>query len=189
MQKMWNLSGFCWGKAAFVINFTLNQITKLFPKNGVEWVSNERRCENGQLETKFNDLLARLFTTAAGMSLVIPFLSFYIEELGVTGTSSIAQWSGLAFGVTFLMGAIVSPIWGKLGDIHGRKLMLIRASLGMAIIINFDGVCNRCVSISRTSIFNGIGIFGFLSTAMTFIAAETPKDIQVGQFPQFQPEA
>ena len=35
------------------------------------------------------------FTTAAGMSLVIPFLSFYIEELGVTGTSSIAQWSDL----------------------------------------------------------------------------------------------
>ena len=29
------------------------------------------------------------------------FLIFYIEELGVTGTSSIAQWSGLAFGVTF----------------------------------------------------------------------------------------
>ncbi|MEB8659348.1 MFS transporter, partial [Bacillus cereus] len=79
------------------------------------------------------------FTTAAGMSLVIPFLSFYIEELGVTGTSSIAQWSGLAFGVTFLMGAIVSPIWGKLGDIHGRKLMLIRASLGMAIIMTLMG--------------------------------------------------
>lgn len=41
------------------------------------------------------------FTTAAGMSLVIPFLSFYIEDLGVTGTSEIAQWSGIAFGVTF----------------------------------------------------------------------------------------
>ncbi|MGQ0419401.1 hypothetical protein ACT4US_07190, partial [Bacillus sp. HC-Mk] len=40
---------------------------------------------------------------------------------------------------TFLMGAIVSPIWGKLGDIHGRKLMLIRASLGMAIIMTLMG--------------------------------------------------
>ncbi|MGQ0438160.1 aromatic acid exporter family protein, partial [Bacillus sp. B-TM1] len=57
----------------------------------------------------------------------------------ITGASSIAQWSGLAFGVTFLMGAIVSPIWGKLGDIHGRKLMLIRASLGMAIIMTLMG--------------------------------------------------
>ncbi len=115
------------------------------------------------------------FTTAAGMSLVIPFLSFYIEELGVTGTSSIAQWSGLAFGVTFLMGAIVSPIWGKLGDIHGRKLMLIRASLGMAIIMTLMGFVTDVYQLVALRFLMG-AVSGFLSTAMTFIAAETPKE-------------
>ncbi|MGI2750192.1 multidrug efflux MFS transporter [Bacillus cytotoxicus] len=115
------------------------------------------------------------FTTAAGMSLVIPFLSFYIEKLGVTGTSNIAQWSGIAFGVTFLMGAIVSPIWGKLGDTHGRKLMLIRASLGMAIIMTLMGFVTNVYQLVALRFLMG-AVSGFLSTAMTFIAAETPKE-------------
>lgn len=115
------------------------------------------------------------FTTAAGMSLVIPFLSFYIEKLGVTGTSNIAQWSGIAFGVTFLMGAIVSPLWGKLGDTHGRKLMLIRASLGMAIIMTLMGFVTNVYQLVALRFLMG-AVSGFLSTAMTFIAAETPKE-------------
>ncbi|MDM5154391.1 multidrug efflux MFS transporter [Bacillus sp. DX1.1] len=114
------------------------------------------------------------FTTAAGMSLVIPFLSFYIEELGVSGTSNIAEWSGIAFGVTFLMGAIVSPLWGKLGDIHGRKLMLIRASLGMAIIMTLMGFVTNIYQLVALRFLMG-AVSGFLSTAMTFIAAETPQ--------------
>ena len=93
----------------------------------------------------------------------------------MTGTSSIAQWSGLAFGVTFLMGAIVSPIWGKLGDIHGRKLMLIRASLGMAIIMTLMGFVTDVYQLVALRFLMG-AVSGFLSTAMTFIAAETPKE-------------
>ena len=93
----------------------------------------------------------------------------------MTGTSSIAQWSGLAFGVTFLMGAIVSPIWGKLGDIHGRKLMLIRASLGMAIIMTLMGFVTDVYQLVALRFLMG-AVSGFLSTAMTFIAAETPQE-------------
>lgn len=125
------------------------------------------------------------FTTAAGMSLVIPFLSFYIEELGVTGTSSIAQWSGLAFGVTFLMGAIVSPIWGKLGDIHGRKLMLIRASLGMAIIMTLMGFCNGCVSTSRTKIFNGSSIWFPFNSDDIYCSRNSERTFRLGDFHNF----
>ena len=118
------------------------------------------------------------------MSLVIPFLSFYIEELGVTGTSSIAQWSGLAFGVTFLMGAIVSPIWGKLGDIHGRKLMLIRASLGMAIIMTLMGFVTDVYQLVALRFLMG-AVSGFLSTAMTFIAEKPERTFRLGNFYNF----
>ncbi|MEH7606458.1 MFS transporter, partial [Priestia megaterium] len=79
------------------------------------------------------------FCTTAGMSLVIPFLPLYIEKLGVHDTSSISRWAGIAFGATFLMAAIVSPLWGSLADKYGRKLMLLRASLGMAIVMTSIG--------------------------------------------------
>ena len=73
------------------------------------------------------------------------------------------------------MGAIVSPIWGKLGDIHGRKLMLIRASLGMAIIMTLMGFVTDVYQLVALRFLMG-AVSGFLSTAMTFIAAETPKE-------------
>lgn len=37
------------------------------------------------------------------------------------------------------MAAIVSPLWGSLADKYGRKLMLLRASLGMAIVMTSIG--------------------------------------------------
>lgn len=61
------------------------------------------------------------------------------------------MWSGLTFSVTFLVSAIVSPMWGSLADRKGRKLMLLRASLGMAIAILLQpspptsGSCLSCV--------------------------------------------
>lgn len=62
-------------------------------------------------------------------------LPLYISQLGVTSHEALSMWSGLTFSVTFLISAIVSPMWGSLADRKGRKLMLLRASLGMAIAI------------------------------------------------------
>ncbi|GAH82890.1 unnamed protein product, partial [marine sediment metagenome] len=73
------------------------------------------------------------FTTIVAMTLLLPFLPIYVEQLGVTDRAAIAQWSGAAYGATFFAAALVAPVWGHLADRYGRKLMLIRASLGMAI--------------------------------------------------------
>lgn len=61
-------------------------------------------------------------------------------------TVAVEKWFGLAFGATFLLSAIVSPIWGRLADKRGRKLMLIGASLGMAVVVTADTWRKRWVS-------------------------------------------
>lgn len=53
--------------------------------------------------------------------------SLIFTDLGVHDQGSLANWSGIAMGVTYLMVALVSP-WGKLADRKGRKLILLRAS-------------------------------------------------------------
>ena len=63
--------------------------------------------------------------------------------------------------------------------------MLIRASLGMAIIMTLMGFVTDVYQLVALRFLMG-AVSGFLSTAMTFIAAETRKNIQVGQFLQFQ---
>ncbi len=69
------------------------------------------------------------FFTGLAISQILPFLPLYISQLGVTSHEALSMWSGLTFSVTFLISAIVSPMWGSLADRKGRKLMLLRASL------------------------------------------------------------
>ncbi len=76
-----------------------------------------------------------MFVTSIGMSQLGPVLPLYIDKLGVHNSALISQFSGIAFGVTFIISAIFSPIWGLAADKFGRKPMLLRASLGMSIII------------------------------------------------------
>lgn len=76
------------------------------------------------------------FTTIVAMTLLLPFLPLYVEELGVSDKAAIVQWSGIAYGATFFAAAFVAPLWGRLGDIYGRKLMLVRTSLGMTVAIS-----------------------------------------------------
>ena len=38
------------------------------------------------------------FTNVMAMTLLLPFLPIYVEQLGVKGHAAIVQWSGIAYG-------------------------------------------------------------------------------------------
>lgn len=115
------------------------------------------------------------FATTAGMSLITPFLPLYIQQLGIHQTAAVEQWSGLAFGATFLLSAIVSPIWGRMADKRGRKLMLLRASLGMAIVITAIGFVHNVYELVGLRLVMG-AVSGYISASITMIATQTPKE-------------
>ena len=62
-----------------------------------------------------------------GFTLVMPFLPLYIAELGVTDVGEIAMWTGLALGATPAVTAISAPLWGRVGDKYGSKLLVLRS--------------------------------------------------------------
>jgi MFS family permease len=62
-----------------------------------------------------------------GFTLVMPFLPLYIAELGTTDVSEIALWTGLTLGATPAVTAISAPLWGRVGDKYGSKLLVIRS--------------------------------------------------------------
>jgi len=113
------------------------------------------------------------FLTAAGMNLLIPFLPLYIAELGES--QNIEIWSSLAFSSTFLTAAIFSPIWGKLSDRYGRKPMLLRASLGMAIIMIMIGFATSALQLVLLRLLMG-AIAGFIPAAVILVASQTPAN-------------
>jgi MFS family permease len=114
------------------------------------------------------------FTNIAAMTLLLPFLPLYVEQLGVKTQAAIVQWSGIAYGITFLGAGIMAPIWGKFADLYGRKLILIRASLAMAITMSLIGLAENIWQLVALRLAAGI-LGGFSSGAVVLIATQTPK--------------
>lgn len=115
------------------------------------------------------------FTTIVAMTLLLPFLPLYVEQLGVSGHAAIVQWSGAAYGATFFTAALVAPLWGRLADRYGRKLMLIRASLGMAVAMALIGVAQDIYQLVGLRLLAGF-LGGYASGSTLLVATQTPKD-------------
>ena len=116
-----------------------------------------------------------MFVTGVGMSQIAPVLPLYIKQLGIDDTASIAQFSGIAFGVTFIISAIFSPIWGHAADKFGRKPMLLRASLGMAVVIFSMGFVQNVYQLIGLRILLGV-ITGYSTACTTLVATQTDRE-------------
>ncbi|WP_444859411.1 multidrug efflux MFS transporter [Serratia sp. (in: enterobacteria)] len=115
------------------------------------------------------------FFTGLAMSQILPFLPLYVEQLGVSDHQSLSLWSGLVFSGTFLVSAVVSPLWGSLADHKGRKLMLLRASLGMAIVIALQGLATNVWQLFALRALMGL-TSGYIPNAMALVASQAPRD-------------
>jgi len=110
-----------------------------------------------------------------GMSLVVPFLPFFIRELGVSDEVQVSKWSGLAFSGPFIVSLFMTPIWGWLGDRYGRKLMVIRAILGLGIAQILVGLSQNVEQLFVFRMVQGL-VSGFIAAALALISVTTPKE-------------
>ena len=115
------------------------------------------------------------FFTGLAISQILPFLPLYVSQLGVTSHEALSMWSGLTFSVTFLVSAIVSPMWGSLADRKGRKLMLLRASLGMAIAILLQAFATNVWQLFFLRAVMGL-TSGYIPNAMAVVASQVPRE-------------
>ena len=115
------------------------------------------------------------FSTVFAMTLMLPFLPLYVEELGVQGHAAIVQWSGVAFSATFITAGLIAPVWGKLGDKYGRKSMLVRASLGMAVTVSLMGMVTNIWQLVGLRLLVGLA-GGYSSGATILIAVQAPRE-------------
>lgn len=102
----------------------------------------------------------------------IPFIPFYIQELGISDQSSLIFYTGLASTIPAATMVISAPIWGILADRFGRKLMLQRAMLTAVFIIGGMGFVT---SVPQLLILRALqGIFtGTITASMAFVSANT----------------
>lgn len=75
------------------------------------------------------------FIGFTGFTLVMPFLPLYLEQLGLTDTGAIAIWAGLALGITPAVTAVMAPVWARVAERYGRKLMVARSLFSFVVIM------------------------------------------------------
>lgn len=115
------------------------------------------------------------FVTIMGMNAVVPFLPFYIRDLGVTDPDVVARWSGLAFSGPFFLSFFFTPLWGALGDRYGRKLMVIRAVFGLGIAQILVGSAQSAEQLLLFRMIQG-ALSGFIPAALTLVSTSAPRE-------------
>ena len=120
-------------------------------------------------------LWATEFLGALGMSLVLPFLPFFIRELGVSDLGEVKRWSGLVFAAPFFVATFTGPLWGWLGDRYGRRAMLIRALVGYAGSAFLMAFANTVEQLFLLRLIQG-GVSGFIAATLAIVATTTPRE-------------
>jgi len=115
------------------------------------------------------------FFIAGSITMVLPFLSLYIDQLGDFSDSFVQTWSGWIFGITFVTAFIFSPIWGRIGDRYGRKNILIMSAIGLAFSVLLMGFVETVWQLFLLRLFMGI-FTGFIPMSQALISTQTPKE-------------
>lgn len=105
--------------------------------------------------------------------MTMPFISLFIEQLGNYNKFQVNLYSGLAFAMTFIAQAIISPYWGNLADRKGRKLMCMRAAGVMSLTIFITGLAQSALFIIGMRFLQGL-FSGYINNATALMAGETP---------------
>lgn len=113
--------------------------------------------------------------STAGFSLVFPFLPLYVKELGVATVGSLEFWSGMVFSMQALTMMITSPIWGVVADRYGRKPMLLRATIGGAVLITLMGFVQNAEQLVLLRTIQG-AVTGVISSVNALVASTAPKE-------------
>ena len=114
--------------------------------------------------------------------MLIPFLPMYLtRELGVDA-ASVNIWSGVVFSSTFLVSAVMAPIWGRMADRRGKRLMAIRASLLLSISYFLGGIVTSPLQLTFMRMFQGFasGLWPMELAIMTIYAPPKKLGICLG---------
>ncbi|ARP83386.1 MFS transporter [Bordetella genomosp. 8] len=114
------------------------------------------------------------FTTLVSLSMLLPFLPLYVQQLGAKSADDVMRWSAIAFGATFFGTAITAPVWGRLADRYGRKPMLIRAAVGMAIVMSLIGLARGITDLVVLRLLAGL-VGGYASASTVMIGTQAPR--------------
>ena len=129
-------------------------------------------------------LVSQLLATTAFM-FVVPFMPLYVQQLGVEDAGNAAAWAGFINGASGASMAVVAPLWGKLSDRLGRKLMLLRATLAAAVVVGSMGFVSTPWQLLGLRLLQGT-LTGTVPAATALVASTSPSERAGGRLGALQ---
>lgn len=109
-----------------------------------------------------------------GFSFVMPFIPFYIRELGITEERWVALWAGILVSGAGLTMTFAAPLWGKLADKYGRKPMVLRSMFAGAAVVGLMGAVANVHQLLLLRLLQG-ALTGTVAASMALVSSTTPK--------------
>jgi len=110
-----------------------------------------------------------------GYTLVMPFLPSFVRELGITSKAGVAFWSGLILSCSPLVASLCGPIWGRIGDRWGLKLMAQRATVANALLWFSMGFAQNVYQLLALRAVLGL-LGGFNSVSVALVTQAAPRE-------------
>jgi DHA1 family multidrug resistance protein-like MFS transporter len=117
---------------------------------------------------------ANLFTST-GITMILPFLPMFIEEMGVSDPGEIVLWAGAVFSVQSVTSVLFQPLWGAWADRRGYKGALLFSGVGIASMTFLMGFAAAPWQLLTLRFINGM-FAGFNALTRSFIASITPVE-------------
>ena len=127
-------------------------------------------------------LTCNVLFMSASYTMIIPFLPMYLTNELCVDDTSVSLWAGLSFSVTFLVSAVMAPIWGRIADRKGKRLMAMRASLLIAISYLLGGIVTSPEQLIIVRVFQGFasGLWPMDLAIMTLYAPQERLGFSLG---------
>jgi DHA1 family multidrug resistance protein-like MFS transporter len=114
-------------------------------------------------------------TAIVGFDFTLPFIPLYLQhDLGVHGIGQIALWAGLISFGPAIPATIFGPLWGRLADRVGYRVMLLRAIVCAAILLACMGLVPSAGVLLALRMIQG-ALTGTVYSAQALVAASVPE--------------
>jgi MFS transporter, DHA1 family, multidrug resistance protein len=120
-------------------------------------------------------LMIASFVGFTGFTLVMPFLALRFQALGVRDTNEVALWTGLTLGVTPAVAAACAPLWGRVGDRFGNKLLVQRSLFFCVFVMTLMGVATAPWQLFALRALQGL-VAGYGPLTIAMAAESAPRD-------------
>jgi DHA1 family multidrug resistance protein-like MFS transporter len=119
-------------------------------------------------------MVAVQIVMSISFSILSPIMPLFLPDLGIESESAIDLWAGILASVTSFIGVFSAPVWGRLADTYGRKLMVLRSCFGIAVFTALMGVSGSVWQLLALRAGMGV-VAGHNASAIALVASQTPE--------------